>query len=151
MYSGGPTALAVGSITLFDSFIRNTKVAVRTGYTNSSQPPAGNSLILENIRLSNVPVAVEGGNNRTVLQGTPVNDYISAWGEGMCSLHRKTNRREGLTKIRSCIHSKRATHLSRSYSTGFKARELSTRRRQVLRAFETSISTVPHRRLCQRT
>jgi glucan 1,3-beta-glucosidase len=37
---------------------------------------------LENIHLSNTPVAIEGGDNTTVLQGTPANSYISAWGEG---------------------------------------------------------------------
>ena len=82
MYAGGPTALSVGSVTFFDSSISDTKVFIRTGYTANSQPPTANSLILENINLNNVPVAVEGGNNRTALQGTPVNSYISAWGEG---------------------------------------------------------------------
>ena len=82
MYSGGPTALSVGSITFFDSSISDTQVAIRTGYTANSQPPTANSLILENIHLSNTPVAVEGGANTTVLQGTPANSYISAWGEG---------------------------------------------------------------------
>ena len=82
MYSGGPTALSVGSVTFFDSSISNTPIGIRTGYTNNSQPDTANSLILENVHLSNVPVAVEGGNNRTALRGTPVNSYISAWGEG---------------------------------------------------------------------
>lgn len=82
MYSGGPTALSVGSVTFFDSSISNTPVGIRTGYTNSSQPPAANSLILENVRLSNVPVAVQGGDNRTALAGTPTTSYISAWGQG---------------------------------------------------------------------
>lgn len=82
MYAGGPTALSVGSITFFDSSISDTDTFVRTGYTANSQPPAANSLILENIHLSNVPVAVEGGANTTVLAGTPTNSYISAWGEG---------------------------------------------------------------------
>ena len=82
MYAGGPTALSVGSITFFDSSITDTPVGIRTGYTNSSQPPTANSLILENIRLSNVPVAVEGGNNKTALRGTPANSYIAGWGEG---------------------------------------------------------------------
>lgn len=82
MSAGGPNALSVGSITFFDSSISDTAVGIRTGYTPNSQPPTANSLILENIHLSNVPVAVEGGNNGTALAGTPVNSYISAWGEG---------------------------------------------------------------------
>lgn len=82
MYAGATTALSVGSITFFDSSITNTKVGIRTGFTNSSQPPTANSLILENVQLNNVPVAVEGGNNRTALAGTPTNSYIAAWGEG---------------------------------------------------------------------
>ena len=82
MSSGGSAALSVGSITFFDSSISDTKVFIRTGYTQNSQPPTANSLILENIQLNNVPVAVLGGNNQTALRGTPVNNYIAAWGEG---------------------------------------------------------------------
>ena len=82
MSAGGPSALSVGSITFFDSSISDTDVAVRTGYTANSQPDTANSLILENIHLSNVPIAVLGGANTTALAGTPTNSYISAWGEG---------------------------------------------------------------------
>ena len=82
MSAGGPNALSVGSITFFDSSISNTRIGIRTGYTNNSQPDTANSLILENISLNNVPIAVQGGNNNTVLQGTPLNSHIEAWGEG---------------------------------------------------------------------
>lgn len=82
MHAGAPNALSVGSITFFDSSISDTDVAIRTGYTNNSQPDAANSLILENIHLSSVPVAVQGGDNTTVLAGTPTNNYIAAFGEG---------------------------------------------------------------------
>lgn len=83
MSTVGASGLSVGSVTLFDSTVSNTPVFVRTGYVQgSSSPPTANSLILENISLNNVPVAVQGGNGKTALAGTPTNTKISAWGEG---------------------------------------------------------------------
>lgn len=82
MPSGGPTAQAVGSVTFIDSSISNTPVGIRTAHSADSQPPAGGSLILENVALNNVPIAVQGANNITALQGTPATTHIDAWGEG---------------------------------------------------------------------
>ncbi|KAK3058591.1 hypothetical protein LTR09_000155 [Extremus antarcticus] len=82
MYSGGPTALSVGSVTFFDSSFTDVGIAFRTGYTATSQPPTANSLILENISLKRTPIAVQGGLNTTVLKGTPRTTLITAWGEG---------------------------------------------------------------------
>lgn len=76
------TGLSVGSVTFFDSSVSDTDIFILTGYTANSQPPTANSLILENIQLDNVPIAVQGGDGRTALQGTPVSSYIAAWGEG---------------------------------------------------------------------
>ena len=82
MYSGGPSALSVGSVTFFDSSFTDVGIAFRTGYTQNSSPDTANSLILENINLKRTPIAVQDGNNATVLKGTPKNTRISAWGEG---------------------------------------------------------------------
>lgn len=82
LYSGGPTALSVGSITFFDSSFTDVDVAFRTGYTSTSQPDTANSLILENINLKRTPIAVQDGNNATVLKGTPRTTRITAWGQG---------------------------------------------------------------------
>jgi glucan 1,3-beta-glucosidase len=75
-------ALAVGSVTFIDSSISDTKIGIKTAYGPNPNPPAGNSLILENVALKNVPIAVQSANNVTALQGTPVNTHIAAWGEG---------------------------------------------------------------------
>jgi len=82
MSSGGATAQAVGSVTFIDSSISNTRIGIRTAHSLTSQPPAGGSLILENVYLSGVPIAVQGAGNITALQGTPANTHIAAWGEG---------------------------------------------------------------------
>ncbi|KAK5128062.1 hypothetical protein LTR85_005179 [Meristemomyces frigidus] len=82
MSSGGPTAQAVGSVTFIDSSISDTPIGIRTAHGPDSQPPAGGSLILENVALNNVPIAVQGANNVTALEGTPVNTHIDAWCEG---------------------------------------------------------------------
>jgi glucan 1,3-beta-glucosidase len=82
IYAGGPTALSVGSVTFFDSSFTDVGIAFRTGYTSNSQPPTANSLILENISLKRTPIAVQDGNNKTALRGTPRNTLITAWGEG---------------------------------------------------------------------
>ena len=82
IYAGGPEALSVGSVTFFDSAISDTRIGIRTGYTNSSQPPTANSLIVENVSLLNVPIAIENGHNRTQLVGTPARSYIAAYGQG---------------------------------------------------------------------
>jgi len=82
MASGGPTAQSVGSVTFIDSSISNTAVGIVTAHDATSQPPAGGSLILENVALNNVPIAIQGPGNSTVLAGTPANTHIAAWGEG---------------------------------------------------------------------
>ncbi|EME45017.1 glycoside hydrolase family 55 protein [Dothistroma septosporum NZE10] len=76
--NGGSNALTVGSVTFLDSTISNTPVGFVTGRESGSQPATAGSIILENIKLSNVPVAVQGPNG-PLLQGT---NYIAAWGQG---------------------------------------------------------------------
>lgn len=78
--SGTSTGLNVGSITLVDSSITNTAVGIITGWTPSGSIPTANSLIMENIVLSNVPVAVQQASGGTVLAGGSLT--IAAWGQG---------------------------------------------------------------------
>lgn len=75
-------SLAVGSVVFVDSDIRDTLVGVRMSRDANSQPASGNSLILENVRLSNVPVAVQGPSSSTILAGTTGETTITAWGQG---------------------------------------------------------------------
>ncbi|KAF2033454.1 exo-beta-1,3-glucanase-like protein [Setomelanomma holmii] len=79
--AGGPTAVNVGSITLFDSEITNTPIGITTARTDDSQPDAAGSLYLENVKLTNVGVAVLGPNG-TYLQGSTAPTVISAWADG---------------------------------------------------------------------
>ena len=82
MTSGGPSAQNVGSVTFIDSSISNTPVGFNTSHDATSSPPTAGSLILENVRLSNVPIAVQGPGNTTALAGTLNSMTIAAWGEG---------------------------------------------------------------------
>jgi len=82
MTSGGPTAQKVGSITFFDSSISDTPIGIKTAYDSTSQPPTAGSVILENVQLTNVPIAVQGNGGVTALQGTTGSTTIVAWGEG---------------------------------------------------------------------
>jgi glucan 1,3-beta-glucosidase len=82
MSSGGRTAQSVGSVTFFDSSISNTPIGIATAHDATSQPPAGGSLIIENVVLYNVPVAVAGPGNRTSLAGSTGATTITGWGEG---------------------------------------------------------------------
>jgi glucan 1,3-beta-glucosidase len=78
--SGTSGGLSVGSVTLVDSSITNTPVGIKTGWSTSSTPATANSLIIENVVLSNVPVAVQQVSGATVLAGGSMT--IAAWGEG---------------------------------------------------------------------
>jgi glucan 1,3-beta-glucosidase len=82
MSSGGSTAQSVGSVTLIDSSITNTPIGIITAYNPpSSAPPTAGSLIIENVALSNVPIAIQSNGN-TVLAGTTGTTTIAGWGEG---------------------------------------------------------------------
>lgn len=58
MSSGSPNPQQVGSIIIVDSKISNTPVCIKTGTTSYSTPHTSGSLILENIKLSDVSVAI---------------------------------------------------------------------------------------------
>ena len=74
--------LGVGGVVMIDSDINNTPVGVRFGNSAATGPPASNNIILENVRLSNVGVAIQGAGQTTVLAGTAGASTISAWGRG---------------------------------------------------------------------
>lgn len=79
--AGGPTAVNVGSITLFDSEINNTPIGIVTARSDGSEPAAAGSLYLENVKMTNVGVAVAGPNS-TYLEGTTGSTTIAAWADG---------------------------------------------------------------------
>ncbi|PSN72002.1 exo-beta 1,3 glucanase-like protein [Corynespora cassiicola Philippines] len=79
--TGGASAgkLEVGSVVIIDSQISNTPTFVDQAWSRTTTPTGAGQLILENIALSNVPVAVKGPSG-TVLQGGSTT--IKAWGQG---------------------------------------------------------------------
>jgi len=79
--AGGPAAVNVGSITLFDSEITNTPIGITTSRTDSSEPAAAGALYLENVKLNNVGVAVLGPNG-PYLAGSAGPSTIDAWADG---------------------------------------------------------------------
>ncbi|KAK5001600.1 hypothetical protein LTR60_007332, partial [Cryomyces antarcticus] len=82
MASGGRTAQSVGSVTFIDSSISNTAIGIITAHDATSQPPTAGSLILENVKLNNVPTAIQGPGATVALEGTTGASTIAAWGEG---------------------------------------------------------------------
>ncbi|KAI6841775.1 glycoside hydrolase family 55 protein [Hortaea werneckii] len=95
MSSGGPDNQAVGSMTFIDSSISNTGVGIKTAFGPNSQPPAAGSLILENVDFNNVPIAVQGANGATDLQG---NTHVTAWGQGHSYTPNGPNNFKGVIK-----------------------------------------------------
>jgi len=79
MTSGGAGGQTVGSVTFIDSSFTNTNVAIATSHNTTSQPPTAGSLILENVSLTNTPIAIQGPQG-TVLSGGTIT--ISGWGQG---------------------------------------------------------------------
>ncbi|KAF2464680.1 exo-beta 1,3 glucanase-like protein [Lindgomyces ingoldianus] len=80
MKNGGSSKQEVGSVTIIDSTITNCPTFVEMAWSTSAKPIAAGQLILENIALSNVPVAVKGEGG-TVLAGGSTT--IAAWGQGI--------------------------------------------------------------------
>ncbi|KAJ9354921.1 pectate lyase superfamily protein-domain-containing protein [Paecilomyces variotii] len=79
MNAGGTSDQAVGSVNIIDSTISDCSVFVTTAWTTSGSPASGGTLMLENINLSNTPVAVNSTSG-TVLEGGTTT--IASWGEG---------------------------------------------------------------------
>ncbi|KAF2118889.1 exo-beta-1,3-glucanase-like protein [Lophiotrema nucula] len=82
--------LTVGSITLFDSSIKNTKVGILTARTTETNPDSAGSLYLENVEFHNVttPIALEDSSSspenpgKTLLESKSGNGVFSAWATG---------------------------------------------------------------------
>ncbi|KAB8227284.1 glycoside hydrolase family 55 protein [Aspergillus alliaceus] len=79
MTNGGQDSQQVGSITIIDSTIRDCAVFVDTVWRESVW--SNGSLTIENVNLSNVPIAINGSSG-TVLAGSIYNMTINAWGQG---------------------------------------------------------------------
>ncbi|KAF2198358.1 exo-beta 1,3 glucanase-like protein [Delitschia confertaspora ATCC 74209] len=79
MINGLSVNQTVGSVVIVDSSVTNCPVFVDMAWTPTAAPAAAGQLILENIDLSNVPIAVRGS-NQTVLPGG--SSTIRAWGQG---------------------------------------------------------------------
>lgn len=71
--------LEVGSVVIIDSEITNCPTFVDQAWTRSTIPIGAGQLIIENVKLTNVPVAVKGPGG-TVLAGGSIT--IGAWGQG---------------------------------------------------------------------
>ncbi|KAJ5998399.1 Pectin lyase fold/virulence factor [Penicillium sp. IBT 35674x] len=77
--NGGAGDQLVGSVNVFDSSIVDCSTFITTAWQTSTS--SNGSLILENIALTDVPVAVQGPSG-TVLAGSSGSTTISAWGQG---------------------------------------------------------------------
>jgi glucan 1,3-beta-glucosidase len=76
----GKGTLQVGSVVIIDSKITDCPTFVSTTWSPNTKPIGAQQLILENIALTNVPVAVKGPGGATVLAGGTTT--IQAWGQG---------------------------------------------------------------------
>lgn len=77
--AGGSDAIATGSITVIDSSFKDTPVGIVSVWQSGSKPDTAGSIILENLSLSNVPVAVQGPSGTVLAGGTTT---IAGWGQG---------------------------------------------------------------------
>jgi hypothetical protein len=77
--ANGGSVQTVGSVVLADSTIANTPIGITTAY-NPGQSGTNGTLVLDNVDMTaNVPVAVQGSNQQTLLAG---NALISSWTQG---------------------------------------------------------------------
>lgn len=79
MTAGGSANQEVGSLIVIDSTFTNVDVAIKTAYDSGSSSWTNGSVVLENVVLSNTPVAIENDSG-TVLAGGSTT--ISAFAEG---------------------------------------------------------------------
>lgn len=77
----GDGGLNVGSITLLDSSISNTRIGIVTGRAEYSHPDSAGAIYLENIQLLGVDRTIIGPNG-TILDGSPSSTTIDAWADG---------------------------------------------------------------------
>ncbi|KAI1172087.1 glycoside hydrolase family 55 protein [Nemania sp. FL0916] len=76
---GADNTLSVGSAIIMDSTFSGGSVAIKTAYTASTAPDTADSLILENVKLTNTGTAVQGASG-TLLNGGSTT--IAGWGQG---------------------------------------------------------------------
>lgn len=79
MSIGGSTDQAVGSVIIIDSTFTDVDVGVKTAFDSSSSDTTNGSLVLENVVLSNTPVAVQNDAGTVLAGGTTT---ISAFAQG---------------------------------------------------------------------
>ncbi|KAF2263780.1 exo-beta 1,3 glucanase-like protein [Lojkania enalia] len=70
----------VGSVVIIDSSITDCGTFLSTSWTRDTKPIGAGQLILENIVLTNVPVAINGTTGTILAGGTKT---IDAWGQGI--------------------------------------------------------------------
>ncbi|KAF2215448.1 glycoside hydrolase family 55 protein [Cercospora zeae-maydis SCOH1-5] len=76
MTNGAPNGLNIGSLTILDSTISNTRVGINTGRTRNTNPPTAGGLVVENVRFNNVPVAIRGPEGTRVGNVQSIAGYI---------------------------------------------------------------------------
>ncbi|KAF3932746.1 hypothetical protein ABW19_dt0205660 [Dactylella cylindrospora] len=81
MTSAADGRFSVGSVVVADSRFTNVEVGIASTKSSSSQPETANSLVLDNVRLQNCPIAV-GVSGNVKLAGTTGTTTISMWGQG---------------------------------------------------------------------
>lgn len=71
--------LTVGSIVLMDSTMTNTPTGILTGFSATSIPNTGGSLVIDNVDFTGAGVAVAGPNGTQILAG---GSLIASWAQG---------------------------------------------------------------------
>ncbi|CAK5270966.1 unnamed protein product [Mycena citricolor] len=77
---GGSSAQTVGAEAIIDGTISNTPIFVRT--STASNGRLGGSLVLNNIKLNNVPTAVGVAGGAVVLAGSSGSTTVASWAQG---------------------------------------------------------------------
>jgi len=69
-----------GSILLMDSDINNTPIGVKTSTTSTSKPHASGTVTIDNVKLTNVQIAVADLQGNAIVKGGSLT--IDSWGQG---------------------------------------------------------------------
>lgn len=67
---GIKTGTDVGSVTILDSTINNTPTFIESTYTVNGTPDTQGSIIMENVKLSNVATGIKGPSGTILAGGT---------------------------------------------------------------------------------
>ncbi|KAF2756893.1 glucan 1,3-beta-glucosidase [Pseudovirgaria hyperparasitica] len=76
--TGSGVNQTVGSVLVLDSTI-NAKIGVNSSFSEDSAPTTGGTLILNNVDMTNTPIAVQGASQEQVLAGSA---KIDSWAQG---------------------------------------------------------------------